>query len=263
MGITTALMAKTGKALLGAGKTLLPMGLSYLNYQRDRQQQDRAFKMNKQFWRERFDATNEYNAPLSQVQRLEEAGLNKALMYGKGSASAGVANMGSVEGAKAAKSNVGTPDQLGWSTQMANLKANTNNVTSQAALNAIDLAKKQKELPFAQDLAASNTELAYWTAKQQKEKYVQEEINSSIKNETKAAEIFQVYQNVSNLIQIGQNLTSEGEIKALIKQAKTYENELLQYGIKPTDNMFMQVFYRLFDAVKDMAKSQGLTFEID
>jgi len=55
--------------------------------------QDRDFSreqfeaQNREFDR-RFNMTNEYNSPRNQAARLEQAGLNKALMYGQGAAGA-------------------------------------------------------------------------------------------------------------------------------------------------------------------------------
>lgn len=46
----------------------------------NRRAQDRAFKQNVAMW----EKSNEYNSPLMQQQRIKEAGLNPALMYGQG-----------------------------------------------------------------------------------------------------------------------------------------------------------------------------------
>lgn len=46
----------------------------------NRRAQDRAFKQNVAMW----EKSNQYNSPLMQQQRIKEAGLNPALMYGQG-----------------------------------------------------------------------------------------------------------------------------------------------------------------------------------
>lgn len=78
-GIAAA--AKIGGALGMAGKVAGPMVLqNYLN----KRAQDRAFEQNKAFWHERFDKEAQYNSPVQQKARLTAAGLNPAMMYGKG-----------------------------------------------------------------------------------------------------------------------------------------------------------------------------------
>lgn len=73
--------AKVAGALGTVGKVAGPMVLqNYLN----KRAQDRAFEQNKAFWHERFDKEAQYNSPVQQKARLMQAGLNPAMMYGKG-----------------------------------------------------------------------------------------------------------------------------------------------------------------------------------
>lgn len=66
-----------GGALIGSAAS----GLGAIGQnRRNRKAQARAFKYNKDM----FDYMNTYNTPIKQMERLKEAGLNPALMYGQG-----------------------------------------------------------------------------------------------------------------------------------------------------------------------------------
>ena len=66
-----------GGALVGAAAS----GLGAIGQnRRNRKAQQRAHKYNKDM----FDYMNAYNTPIKQMERLKEAGLNPALMYGQG-----------------------------------------------------------------------------------------------------------------------------------------------------------------------------------
>lgn len=89
----------TTAALISAGANIIGGGLSAIQSRRNVrdtnranvQQADLAFKRNKELAQYTFDRNlemwklqNKYNAPGAQMQRLQEAGLNPHLMYGKG-----------------------------------------------------------------------------------------------------------------------------------------------------------------------------------
>ena len=61
---------------------------------RQQRYNQKAFERTKQFYWNQWNANNEYNHPVQQRARLEEAGFNPALMYGQ-SSSTGMSTMGS------------------------------------------------------------------------------------------------------------------------------------------------------------------------
>lgn len=97
-------------AIIGAAG----MGINAIS-QGHQNRKNRAFSrgmydLQRQHALEDFDRVNEYNSPLQQVERLKEAGLNKALMYGK-SASPGLA--GSVRSSDYKNPDTQTPQYGG------------------------------------------------------------------------------------------------------------------------------------------------------
>ena len=111
-----------------------------------------AFKRQKEL----FDYQNAYNTPAKQMQRLKEAGLNPALMYGQG-------NTGNATGfAGVAKADVTGPSlaqSAATGAQMSLLNSQKALQDSQATLNAIEGGVKTGQLKVSQDLAASSIEL--------------------------------------------------------------------------------------------------------
>lgn len=117
----------SSKIAMQAGRFAQTYGPNLAAGALNRRAEERAFQQNRAFWRERFDATNEYNTPLEQMKRMKEAGLNPALMYG-GSGSSGIAqaDMGSADGRKA--------EQYDINPQFALLSAQVKDIQAQTAL---------------------------------------------------------------------------------------------------------------------------------
>ena len=113
---------------IGAG-----VGLISQNIQNryNRRQQDKAFAENKEFWHERFDKESKYNSPVEQKVRMQQAGLNPAMMYKQGAGSGNVKG-GGAQGKMADKMN------------MANLAA----TSAQTANIVEDTRKKQVEADY-------------------------------------------------------------------------------------------------------------------
>ena len=76
-----------GRAALkqAAGTAASTLGITGMN----QLLQDRAFRKEKQWWKEQFDYAAKYDTPAAQMKRMKEAGLNPALMYGGQGAVAG------------------------------------------------------------------------------------------------------------------------------------------------------------------------------
>jgi hypothetical protein len=81
-----------------AGNVASTLGVAGLNTYL----QDRAFKQNKEWWKQQFDYSANYDTPKAQMERMKEAGLNPALMYGGQGNIAGAPN---VSGADAEAGN--------------------------------------------------------------------------------------------------------------------------------------------------------------
>lgn len=90
---------------LGGGLTsgLLGLGSSLLSNKGALRRQQLADQQNIKFWQ----MQNAYNTPKAQMERLKQAGLNPALIYGSGSAQTGIA--GAVAPSKPAPYNVKNP----------------------------------------------------------------------------------------------------------------------------------------------------------
>jgi hypothetical protein len=86
---------------------------------------------NQQRQNEYFGMTAEYNSAKSQKQRLEEAGLNPALMYG--SAGSGGAGTGSTGGASGSGVGLSQAQAVGMGLQLSQIKAQTNLMNAEAA----------------------------------------------------------------------------------------------------------------------------------
>ena len=94
---------------------------------------------NQQRQNEYFGMTAEYNSAKSQKQRLIEAGLNPALMYG--SAGSGGAGTGSTGGASGSGVGLSQAQAVGMGLQLSQIKAQTNLMNAEAAKAYADANK--------------------------------------------------------------------------------------------------------------------------
>lgn len=107
--ITLSAIIAGGSALVGTGANAFAAGAQNKKSRAfSREMYARQLADNLAFW----EMQNRYNTPAAQVQRLKEAGLNKALMFGN-SASAG--NAGSLSAPSALKPEFNVPDFSGIS----------------------------------------------------------------------------------------------------------------------------------------------------
>ena len=86
---------------------------------------------NQQRQNEYFGMTAEYNSAKNQKQRLEEAGLNPALMYG--SAGSGGAGTGSTGGASGSGVGLSQAQAVSMGLQLSQIKAQTNLMNAESA----------------------------------------------------------------------------------------------------------------------------------
>lgn len=118
--------------LIVAGATLAAGAIQQgLQNRYNRKQQEKSFEQNKAFWHERFDKEASYNSPVEQKVRMQQAGLNPAMMYKQGAGS------GNVKGGGAAS-------KMADKMNMANLAA----TSAQTANIVEDTRKKQVEANY-------------------------------------------------------------------------------------------------------------------
>ena len=114
---------------------------------------------------EYFGMTAEYNSAKNQKQRLKDAGLNPALMYGTaGSGGAGTGNTGGASGSGVGLSQA---QAVGMGLQLSQIKAQTNLMNAEAAKAYAD-ANKTKGVDTdkaKQDIAESETRVEEILAK--------------------------------------------------------------------------------------------------
>lgn len=161
-------------AAIGGGLNLITGGMTNLfnknqtdkTNQANLQLQDRANEFTRQqnelAWQrnlEMYNKNNEYNSPTAQMQRFEQAGLNKNLIYGQGTAgntSSSPTAQGVSYQAPKMERNVYQPPNIGnvlqdyinlktSQAQIDNVKAQTENQRTQNALATLSLAGERDD----------------------------------------------------------------------------------------------------------------------
>lgn len=190
---------------------------------------------------------NEYNSPAAQVQRLKDAGLNPALVYGHGNATVPSAQAPRVD-LQPVKVENRLPEYISQSQnmqaqklQMDNLKAQNEVILQEAALKAANLAnltartaRTQFDLGLSQELRNNSLEMANMNLEKLK-------ANTSFtldENLRKAAQssagIAETYTRVAKMRKEMINLGLEGRLKQL-------DINLKQAGIQPGDPLYARI----------------------
>lgn len=81
-------------AIVPAAASIIGGVLGIGGNKKDREQQEKLNRQDREFQREMWNASNVYNAPDAQMQRLKTAGLNPNLVYGNGASAGTAANFG-------------------------------------------------------------------------------------------------------------------------------------------------------------------------
>ena len=125
-----------------------------------------AAQKNQQRMIDYFNMTAQYNSASSQKQRLEEAGLNPALMYG--SAGSGGAGTGATGGAQAAGAGLAQPQAVAMGLQLKSIAAQTKLAEANAAkayaeaekISGVDTKKTKTEIEsITQGIKESDTRI--------------------------------------------------------------------------------------------------------
>jgi hypothetical protein len=195
--------------IIGAAGSI---GSSLLGNRGAKRRQEAADRQNIKFWQ----MQNAYNTPKQQMQRLKDAGLNPALIYGT-SANTGVA--GSVAPSKPAPYNVKDPTPSALQSAM---------IISQVRLQNSQANKNNAETLRIEGITPNEVRV-----KQQKA--IQEELNSSILSETAKAKAQII---LEKLLQEQQNTKN-------VKSRTEYEIRLRKMGISPTGSTGINILKAL------------------
>lgn len=188
------------------------VGASIISNRGAKRRQQQADQQNIKFWQ----MQNAYNTPKQQMQRLKDAGLNPALIYGT-SANTGVA--GSVAPSRPAPYNVKDPTPSALQSAM---------ITSQVRLQNSQANKNNAETLRIQGITPSEVKI-------KQEKLAQEAINTSILSETQKAKVTTA---VQKMLQEQQNTKN-------IKSRTEYEIRLRKMGISPTGSTGVNILKAL------------------
>lgn len=108
--------------------------LAFSEYMYDKQRKDALSDWNMQ---------NEYNSPAAQMQRLQEAGLNPHLVYGRGADNTSASVRSSQQGSSNLKAPHSDVQSLLLGSQLAVQQATARNIAAEAANKEFDLAYKE------------------------------------------------------------------------------------------------------------------------
>lgn len=151
---------------------------------RQQRYNQKAFERTKQFYWNQWNANNEYNHPVQQRARLEEAGFNPALMYGQ-SGSTGMSTMGSTANMEPAQLKE-LPGGLEFA-QLQLIKSQQLNTDEDTQLKTVDGALKIQQTA-TEKLKGNLTDAQrkYWETQA---KNAQDVIDMNLKKDAKEIEV--------------------------------------------------------------------------
>lgn len=239
---------------------------------------DKQYKDNLDFW----NMQNEYNSPLQQVARLQEAGLNPALIYGQSSGGA-AGTAGSIRSPEAKMPEFRTPqwgDVFGsiipTISQLYDIEAKKqtidnlkedNKVKKQDALlkaaqvvaTGVNTARSEFDLNFEKslvDISAQARKEALRQTKTQTDLSMKKDEREAAKNSSDLAEAAERILTM----RIGRSATrSTIKGRNLDNTLKQMDIDLRKMGINPNSSMWAQIVGRVVDAIlkTDGKKSAG------
>lgn len=215
-----------GRAALkqAAGTAATTLGITGMN----QLLQDRAFRKEKQWWKEQFDYAAKYDTPAAQMKRMKEAGLNPALMYGGQGSVAGAPSPsgGSMQAAQGELSNLSM-----MSAEVQNLKAELGMKRAQEAyITQQSLTEMQRgrltgaQADVAEGLTDTNQDLAKYQLQLRKEQLISQQIDNYVKDQTKNQQVQMVTMELSAKLAQIENLDQDLKNKkaqVLLTEAQT------------------------------------------
>jgi len=282
----TASLIAAGATLAGTGANVASQ--SNLN-KKTRKWNEQMYQMQRQHSLQDWAMQNEYNSPQAQMRRLEAAGLNPHLVYGKGT----VDNFsGTVRGAdtgswspEAPNYNFGSAAQSGLSAyydtqlkgaQIDNLKAQNNVIVTEAALKAAQIAQTSattKQTGLQSQQLEQLRAISLDAVKANLRKTIVDTDISLQANERQALSNAQsLQQGVENILLTRYNqaktLAEKDQIKQQIQNLKSdnklkeLDINLKRIGVQPTDNIFLRAgaqYINKAGITYDKAKKWGST----
>lgn len=192
---------------------------------------------------EQWNRKNKYNHPLTQMQRLTEAGLNPNLIYGSSPGSA-VGNADSVHAGKAPEYKLDNPVTGFMNTRVQ--QAQTNNLKSASNLNIVksmegiartDLTNVQKQNQT--NLLAGNLELQQQEIKKNTATAVQEILKAkAMLSEKKGL--------IARYAAETQTAFENRDIAKLKKDLDKLNSENAKAGLRPSDPLWIRIFSQIF-----------------
>lgn len=215
-----------GRAALkqAAGTAATTLGITGMN----QLLQDRAFRKEKQWWKEQFDYAAKYDTPAAQMKRMKEAGLNPALMYGGQGSVAGApspsgGSMGAAEGQLSSLSLM--------SAEAQNLKADLGIKRAQEGyLTQQGLTEMQRgrltgaQADVAEGLVNTNMDLQKMQLQLRKEQLIGQQIDNYVKDQTKNQQVQMVTMELTAKLSAIENMdqkTKNLQAEKLLTEAKT------------------------------------------
>jgi len=246
--------------------------LSYSREMYDKQRADALADWSRQ---------NQYNSPKEQMMRFKEAGLNPNLIYGQQTQSP-VVRSSSVEGysPRAPQVDLGNAAAMGLQglgtyqdTQLKDVQTNLvkeqiKNASTDNMLKQLDWAKKNIELPYAQQMAESNAQALKIQNDQRLVDLEFSKLNNPIRLETGQYQLNNLITDLATKVQ-SMNLSKAQEalayqtIKNLKKEGvlKQLDANLKTQGIQPNDNVVFRILTQAvtqgkgIDWIKDQMKN--------
>lgn len=235
------LLAGLGKALMTGGKLTglgsivgqgaFGLGANMLSNRGALRRQQLADQNNIRFWK----MQNEYNLPINQMKRLQDAGLNPNLIYGSGSANTGVA--GAIAPSKPAPYNIKNPVPL----QAMLLQSQIANLDSVTEKNR---AETEKTLGLTPSLVKRS--------KLQEEILVEQKLQQAVKSGQISQQ--EVARTKSLMAKAQIDVQNMGYNKAYTK----FKSGLLNLGVDPQGSIF-NTLIKFFANMFSQNKNQFLT----